>query len=51
MGSAMDQTFLDDSYAAVATGQLLAGGSYYEESWTMLSLLAMTGNFIDYTAY
>jgi hypothetical protein len=30
---------------------LLVGGTYYDESWTVLSLLMMTGNFIDYTAY
>lgn len=44
-------TLLDDGYAAVATGALLAGGTYYEESWTVLALLMMTGNFLDYTAY
>jgi hypothetical protein len=42
---------VDDGYAAVATGALLAGGQYYEESWTVLSLLMLTGNFLDYTAY
>lgn len=42
--------FVDDAYQSLANGQLLAGGSYYEESWTVLSLLMMTGNFVDYTA-
>lgn len=51
MGNVSYQAFLDDAYAEVATGELLAGGTYYEESWTVLSLLAMTGNFVDYTAY
>ena len=40
---------LDDAYAAVATRMLLAGGTYYEESWTVMSLLMMSGNFVDYT--
>ncbi|HMF42156.1 MAG TPA: glycosyl hydrolase family 8 [Polyangia bacterium] len=43
------QPFLNDSYARVATGQLKVGGAYYDESWTMLSLLMMTGNMLDYT--
>ena len=29
---------------------LLVGGDYYDESWTVLSLLMLTGNFLDYTA-
>jgi hypothetical protein len=44
------QTFLDQAYAAVATRQLLVGGTYYDDSWTVLSMLMMTGNFLDYTA-
>jgi hypothetical protein len=28
---------------------LLIGGEYYDGSWTVLSLLMMTGNFLDYT--
>jgi endo-1,4-beta-D-glucanase Y len=44
------QTLLNQSYAAIAPGTALAGGAYYEESWTVLSLLMMTGNFLDYTA-
>jgi hypothetical protein len=27
----------------------LVGGTYYEDSWMVLSLLMMTGNFLDYT--
>jgi hypothetical protein len=45
------RTLLDQSYAAVASRQLLVGGTYYDESWSVLSLLMMTGNFLDYTAY
>jgi endo-1,4-beta-D-glucanase Y len=42
--------FVDDAYPALASGALLAGGEYYEQSWTVLSLLMLTGNFLDYTA-
>jgi endo-1,4-beta-D-glucanase Y len=51
MSSAGYQTFVNQTYAAVATRTLLAGGTYYEESWTVMSLLMMTGNFIDLSAY
>ena len=50
MNSASNQQFVNDAYARVATRQLLVGGNYYDESWTVLSLLMMTGNFLDYTA-
>ena len=51
MSSPTYQTFVNDSYARVATRQMLVGGAYYDESWTVLSLLMMTGNFLDYTAH
>jgi glycosyl hydrolase family 8 len=51
MTSATYQTLVDQSYATVAADNALAGGAYYEESWTLMSLLMMTGNFLDYTAY
>jgi len=51
MSSSSYQTFINDSYARVATRQMLVGGGYYDESWTVLSLLMMTGNFLDLTAY
>jgi hypothetical protein len=47
------QTFLDQAYAAlttVAAGKYIAGGTYYDESWAVMSLLMMTGNFLDYTS-
>ena len=50
MSAATFQSFLDDAYTQVATDQLMAGGKYYEESWTVMSLLMMTGNFLDLTA-
>jgi endo-1,4-beta-D-glucanase Y len=49
MNSSSYQSFLDDAYSAVATRTLLAGGAYYEESWTVMSLLMMSANFLDYT--
>ncbi len=50
MSSATYQRFLDDAYAGVATGTYRAGGTYYEESWTAMSLLMMTANFLDYSS-
>ncbi|HEX4449043.1 MAG TPA: glycosyl hydrolase family 8 [Polyangiaceae bacterium] len=51
MNSPAYQAFLDDAYAGVATRTYLVGGTYYEDSWTAMSLLMMTGNFLDYTKY
>jgi endo-1,4-beta-D-glucanase Y len=50
MSSTSYQSFVDDAYASVATLRDLTGGTYYEDSWTVLSLLALTGNFFDFTA-
>jgi hypothetical protein len=50
MVSSTYQTFVNEAYASVATLQDLTGGTYYEDSWTVLALLAMTGNFFDFTA-
>ncbi len=43
--------FVDRGYAVLIGDDLLAGGRYYEESWQVLSLLMLTGNFLDYTQY
>jgi len=40
----------DDAYASVATLNDLAGSTYYQESWTALSLQMMTGLLRDLTA-
>ncbi len=40
----------DDAYASVATLTDLAGSTYYQESWTALSLQMMTGLFYDLAA-
>jgi endoglucanase len=37
----------DDAYAGVATLMQLAGSTYYQESWTALSLQMMTGILYD----
>lgn len=42
------QAFIDEAYALVATGELLARSTYYNLSWTTLSLLMMTGNLLEY---
>jgi len=47
------QAFIDDVYAHLIDldHPMWVGGQYYDESWTMLALLMMTGNHIDYTKY
>jgi endo-1,4-beta-D-glucanase Y len=50
MVSSTYQTFITESYQRVATGQMKVGGAYYDESWAVMSLLMMTGNFLDYTS-
>jgi endo-1,4-beta-D-glucanase Y len=42
---------LNDAYGGVATLTYLVGGTYYDDSWTVMSLLMMTGSLLDYTAY
>jgi endo-1,4-beta-D-glucanase Y len=50
MRDAQFQSFENDAYALVATGQLLARSSYYNLSWTTLTLAMLTGNFVEYPA-
>jgi len=49
MSSATYQSFIQAGYDDVATLNLTVGGEYYDESWTVLSLLMLSGNFVDYT--
>lgn len=42
------QSFLDAAYARVRTGKLLARSRYYNHCWTVLSLLMLTGNLVEY---
>jgi endo-1,4-beta-D-glucanase Y len=44
------QQFVDAAYTKLATQQLLAGTTYYQRSWAALSLLMLSGNFIDFTS-
>jgi endoglucanase len=44
------QTFLNDAYARLVTRQMLVGGAYYDQSWGVMSLLMLTGNFLNYRA-
>ncbi len=45
MHDARYQAFLDAAYARVQKGDLLARSRYYNHSWTVLSLLMLSGNF------
>jgi endo-1,4-beta-D-glucanase Y len=42
------QSFVDQAYARVRTGKLLARSRYYNHCWTVLSLLMLTGNLCAY---
>ena len=50
MSDPLYREFLDAAYNRVSIRELLVGGAYYDASWTVLSLLMMTGNFVDYRA-
>ena len=45
------QSFVDGAYNLIRPNDMWCGGQYYDESWTMLSMLMLTGNFLDYTRY
>jgi endo-1,4-beta-D-glucanase Y len=51
MSDSASAGFVTAAYEDVAKLDLLIGGTYYEDSWTLMSLLMMTGNFLNYTAY
>lgn len=40
--------FVEAAYRRVNTGELLARSRYYNQCWTVLSLLMMTGNFVNF---
>jgi endo-1,4-beta-D-glucanase Y len=50
MHDARYRAFVEAAYARVRTGRLLARSRYYNHSWTVLSLLMMTGNLSDFPA-
>jgi hypothetical protein len=43
--------FVNEAYSLIIQNNAWAGGQYYDESWIMLSVLMLTGNFLDYTQY
>jgi endo-1,4-beta-D-glucanase Y len=43
------QPFLDAAYARLRTGKLLARSRYYNHCWTVLSLLMLSGNFVEFS--
>jgi endo-1,4-beta-D-glucanase Y len=51
MHSATYQTFVNDVYALIKANDMNVGGLYYDESWAMMTILFLTGNYLDYTAY
>jgi endo-1,4-beta-D-glucanase Y len=42
------QRFVDEAYARVRTGELLARSRYYNHCWTVLSLLMLSGNLLAF---
>lgn len=50
MHDARYRAFIDQAYARVRSGKLLARSRYYNLSWTVLSLLMLTGNFVEFPA-
>ena len=42
------QPFLDAAYARLRTGKLLARSRYYNHCWTVLSLMMLSGNLIEF---
>ncbi len=45
------QSYMDNTYADLVGLKLLVGGTYYDESWTVMSLLMLSDNFLDYNLY
>ncbi len=51
MHSPSFQSFIDAAWGMLKQNNMWCGGQYYDESWTMMSMLMLTGNFLDYTQY
>ena len=51
MHDAAHAGFVNEAYLLLIQNQAWAGGQYYDESWIMMTVLMMTGNFLDYTQY
>jgi endo-1,4-beta-D-glucanase Y len=41
------QAFIDQAYARLRTGRLLTRSRYYNQCWTVLGLLMLTGNLVE----
>ena len=48
MAQAPYASFVQAGYDLLKTDTLLIGGPYYDQSWTVMSLLMMSGNYLDY---
>jgi hypothetical protein len=48
MGSPAFACLVEEGYARVRTGDLLARSRYYNHCWTVLSLLMLTGNLVTF---
>ena len=51
MHSPTYQTFINEVWDLLKLNNMWCGGQYYDESWTMMAMLMLSGNFLDYTAY
>jgi len=51
MSSSANQSFVDDAWGLLKQNNMWCGGQYYDESWTMMSMLMLSGNFLDYTSF
>jgi endo-1,4-beta-D-glucanase Y len=49
MHSAQYQGFVDDVWKLLVPNDMWCGGQYYDESWNLLSMLVLSGNFLDYS--
>ena len=45
------QSYVNDTFTSLTGSNLKVGGTYYDESWTVMSLLMLSGNFLDYAVY
>jgi len=51
MHSPSYQTFINEAWDLLKLNNMWCGGQYYDESWTMMAMLMLSGNFLDYTSY
>jgi endo-1,4-beta-D-glucanase Y len=51
MHSSTYQAFINDVWGLLKPNNMWCGGQYYDESWTIMAMLMLSGNFLDYTQY